>query len=98
MVSSGEDVNGLKFVFGEFREEEGKGGKGRGKEHYQFRATIGFPRIFNFLDFGLCLILCSEERFFFFWSSRPMFLGFFFSAELSTRFLKTGIWMSSMDP
>ena len=54
---------------------------------YQFRATIGFARMFSFLDFGLCLILCSEERFFFFWSSRPMFFVF---ASSHTGFSENG--------
>lgn len=66
-----------------------EGGNGEWEKHYQFLATIGFPRIFSFLDFGLCLILCSEDRFFFFWSSRPIFCFF---RRVSRE------WMSSVNP
>ena len=48
-----------------------KGGAGRGT--YQFAAMMGLPSgLARFLDFGFNLILGIEERFFFFWSSRPM--------------------------
>ncbi len=33
---------------------------------------MAFPRTGCFLDFGLCFTFEIEERFFFFWSSRPM--------------------------
>lgn len=39
---------------------------------YQFAATIAFPSGLTRLDFGFCLIFGIEERFFFFWSSRPI--------------------------
>jgi hypothetical protein len=40
---------------------------------YQFAAMMGFPRgLTRFLDLGFCFTLGIEERFFFFWSSRPM--------------------------
>lgn len=38
----------------------------------QFAAMMGFPQGLTRLDLGLCLIFAFEERFFFFWSSRPM--------------------------
>jgi hypothetical protein len=39
---------------------------------YQFAATIAFPSGLTRLDLALILIFGIEERFFFFWSSRPM--------------------------
>jgi len=40
---------------------------------YQFAAMMGLPSgLVRFLDFGFNFILGIEERFFFFWSSRPM--------------------------
>lgn len=49
------------------------GRNGEGEEgKYQFAAMMGFPRGLTRLDLGLSFILGIEERFFFFWSSRPM--------------------------
>ncbi len=43
------------------------------RDEYQFAATMGLDLRFSFLDFGFCFTFGLEERFFFFWSSRPIF-------------------------
>lgn len=45
-----------------------RGGAGR----YQLAAMMALPRGLMRLDFGFSLILGTEDRFFFFWSSRPI--------------------------
>jgi hypothetical protein len=42
-----------------------------GRLAHQFAAIMGFARIF-FLDLGFCRCRGIEERFFFFWSMRPI--------------------------
>lgn len=60
----------LRRNFSGGEEKDGERGE---VDSYQFAATMGLDLRFNFLDFGFCFTFGLEERFFFFWSSRPIF-------------------------
>jgi len=45
------------------------------RESYQFAAMMAFPSGLTRLLFGLCFTFGMLERFFFFWSSRPILMA-----------------------